>query len=99
MQYEGRPDFIEALVAAAQMHAARARVDLAAIALSRAEKIQREQGYRLDPPLQGIVDDVRAALRGAVSDRPSERTGSMARRSRLPICVRGSRRTLTSLHY
>jgi hypothetical protein len=36
--------------------------------LSFVEKLQREQGYRLDPPLQAIVDDLRSALHARLSD-------------------------------
>jgi hypothetical protein len=42
---------------------ARKQTDCAAVILSFAAKLQREQGYRLDPPLQAMVDDLRAACR------------------------------------
>jgi predicted ATPase/transcriptional regulator with XRE-family HTH domain len=65
-QYRERPDFLEALIAAAQVHTARRQLDRAAIVLSFAARIQREQGYRLDPPLQAIVDDLCVACRAGL---------------------------------
>src|SRR5262249_40783932 len=62
-QYRERPDFLEALIAAAHVHTARGRVDRAAVVLSFAAKLQREHGYRLDPPLQAMVDDLYGACR------------------------------------
>jgi hypothetical protein len=59
---------VEALIAAAQLYTARAEAKGGAVMLSFVEKLQREQGYRLAPPLQAIVDDLRSALHARLSD-------------------------------
>jgi len=65
-QYRERPDFLEALIAAAHLHTARQQLDRAVVVLSFAARLQREQGYRLDPPLQAVVDELCAACRAGV---------------------------------
>jgi tetratricopeptide (TPR) repeat protein len=61
-QYMERSHLIEALLAAVRIQAARERPNSAARLLSFAEKMLQERHYRLDPPLQAMVDDLHAQL-------------------------------------
>src|SRR5574341_1011385 len=62
VQYMERSQLIEALLAAAQIQAAQESPASAAMLLSFAEKMLHERPYRLDPPLQTMVDDLHSRL-------------------------------------
>ena len=62
LQYMERSHLIEALLAAAQIQAARESLASAAKLLSFTQKMLLELHYRLDPPVQAMVDDLHAQL-------------------------------------
>ena len=61
-QYLERSQLIEALLAAARIQAAQESPDSAARLLSFAEQMLQERPYRLDPPVQAMVDDLHDQL-------------------------------------
>jgi predicted ATPase/DNA-binding XRE family transcriptional regulator len=61
------PDVLDALVAAAYLHAALAQHERAAVVLSGVEQLSQTRGYHLDQPLGAIVDAVRSACDEALN--------------------------------
>jgi tetratricopeptide (TPR) repeat protein len=68
LHYLSRPDFLDALVAAAYLHVALTQFERAVVLISCIEKLARKQASRLDQPLQAMVDTLHSTCQAALDD-------------------------------
>ena len=66
--YTERPDVLDALIAAAQVHTAGERAELAAVALGCAARLAAEQSWRIEPPLQVIAQRLEETANQSLDD-------------------------------